>query len=77
MKDVMLEFSLMLQNNLKYSINGFSDHSDKVYENAGNVSGHKNRDIQSKKNYIMTNYMYFKMMLNACCLVGKGSDNAR
>jgi len=25
----------------------------------------------------MTNYMYFKMMLSACCLVGQGSENAR
>jgi hypothetical protein len=40
----------MLQNNLRYSFNGFSDNSQ-VYANignVGNVSDHKNRDIQSK-----------------------------
>jgi hypothetical protein len=39
----------MSQNNLKYSFNGFSDNCQ-VYANVGNVSnvsGHKNRDIQS------------------------------
>jgi len=40
----------MLQNSLTYSFNGFSDNCQ-VYANVGNVgnvSGHKNRDIQSK-----------------------------
>ena len=38
----------MLQNNLKYSLNGFVDNCQ-IYTKVGNVSGHKNRDIQSKK----------------------------
>jgi len=40
----------MLQNNLKFSFNGFSDNCQ-VYTNVDNVSGHKHRDIQSLKIY--------------------------
>ena len=59
----------MLQNNLKYSFNGFSDNCQ-VYAKVG----HTNQDIQSKKSYIMTNYMYFKMMHSSCYLHGQGSE---
>ena len=47
---LIILLGLMLQNNLRYSFNGFSDNSQ-VYANignVGNVSDHKNRDIQSK-----------------------------
>jgi hypothetical protein len=65
----------MLPNNLKYSFNWFSCNCQ-VYTNVGKVSGYKNPDIQSKQKY-MTNYMYFEIMLYACCLDGQGSENAR